>query len=224
MTASIMKITIYIVKNTINDKIYIGQTNNSLKKRWSQGYRSCTYFNNALKKYGKDNFYFKEIEVCYNQETADFLEDKYIRHYNSRNSEYGYNLRPGGKVNSGWHHSDDTKDKISKSKKGKKLSESHKSKIKEMSPKGEAHPNYDKSPSIESIKKMSDIKKGKTASVETKMKMSRAQKGKKHTEETKKKISQSQPRTPCSEDKKKKLSQLRKGKHWKVIDGKRRWI
>ena len=49
---------IYAHRNQINGKVYIGQSMNP-KDRWSrQGhqYKSCTYFYNAIQKYGWNNF------------------------------------------------------------------------------------------------------------------------------------------------------------------------
>ena len=46
---------IYMHKNKINGKVYIGQTKQSLKNRWSNGYgyRECPKFWRAIQKYGK---------------------------------------------------------------------------------------------------------------------------------------------------------------------------
>jgi hypothetical protein len=44
--------TIYILKNKINDKIYVGQTWQSLNERWrnGMGYRGCHKIERAIKK------------------------------------------------------------------------------------------------------------------------------------------------------------------------------
>lgn len=72
---------------------------------------------------------------------------------------------------------------------------------------------------------------GKPRSEETKKKMSEAWDYDKHfTEETRKKISESKKGKIGywegkyrSEETKKKISEANKGKHWKVVDGKRVW-
>ena len=54
---------------------------------------------------------------------------------------------------------------------------------------------------------------------------SRANKGKKRSEETRRKMSEAHKGKPKSEEQKKKLSEAHKckykGKHWKLVDGKR---
>ena len=50
---------IYIHKNKINNKIYVGQTKQSLSRRFrhnGEGYKHCICFYNAIQKYGWDNF------------------------------------------------------------------------------------------------------------------------------------------------------------------------
>ena len=50
--------TIYLHRNKINNKVYIGQTIQSPEERWKNGngYKGCYYFYNAIQKYGWDNF------------------------------------------------------------------------------------------------------------------------------------------------------------------------
>ena len=73
--------------------------------------------------------------------------------------------------------SEETRKKMSESKKGKKLSEEHRKKISE-SRKGENHPMYGKKHSEETRKKMSESHKGHTVSEETRKKISESKKGK----------------------------------------------
>lgn len=93
--------TIYLHKNKINNKVYIGQTiQNNLNDRWKNGlgYKTCTYFYYAIQKYGWDNFEHIVLEQSDNwtQEELDQREQYYIHLYQSNNPQYGYNITKGG--------------------------------------------------------------------------------------------------------------------------------
>ena len=102
---------VYIHINKINGKKYIGQTIQSPIKRWDygRGYRNCSRFFNAIKKYGWDNFEHKVFEC--NESDLDRIESELIAQYNTTNPQYGYNLDSGGHINK--HLTNDTKQKIS---------------------------------------------------------------------------------------------------------------
>ena len=88
--------TVYMHKNIINNKIYIGITRNNVKFRWRNGnnYANCTKMNNAIKKYGWNNF--EHIIICKNltKEEAEQKEIELIKKYNSIKN--GYNIENGG--------------------------------------------------------------------------------------------------------------------------------
>lgn len=115
---------VYKIENTINKKTYIGQTNTSLSKRWSShktsaknNYTSsCPKLSAAIRKYGPENFSLEILFESDNQVEIDAKEIELILEYNS--IEYGYNLQLGGKLHKG--HSQETRDKMSKTRKGKK--------------------------------------------------------------------------------------------------------
>jgi group I intron endonuclease len=93
--------SIYIIKNKINDKVYIGQTTMTVHERFMSHKKSSvlkqrsTYkLYNAMNKYGVDNFYVETLEENVPLEKLDELEIKYISQYNSYND--GYNSTPGG--------------------------------------------------------------------------------------------------------------------------------
>ena len=65
--------------------------------------------------------------------------------------------------------------------------------------------------------------KGKALSEEHKIKISEANKGKHLSEEHKSKLSESLKRSTFIEEIKVRMSTLHKGKHWKLVDGKRVW-
>ena len=96
---------IYKATNLINNKVYIGQTINTLEYRKSQHIRDAKlrprniYFHNAINKYGSDNFTFEIIDTANDINELNKKEAKWIRFYNSTNEKYGYNLDSGGKNN-----------------------------------------------------------------------------------------------------------------------------
>ena len=91
---------IYKITNKINNKVYIGQTSETLKKRFSRhmGYQSIehdTKFYRAVRKYGKDNFIIEQIDTALTQEELDKKEVKWIKYYNSVEEGYNSNDREG---------------------------------------------------------------------------------------------------------------------------------
>ena len=90
------KFVVYMHKNLINGKVYIGQTCN-LAERWrceGKNYFNSIKFFNAIKKYGWHNFSHEVLYDNLNQEAANILEQELIEKYNS--IEAGYNLKTGG--------------------------------------------------------------------------------------------------------------------------------
>src|ERR1035437_1707169 len=89
---------IYLLKNNINNKVYVGQTWRTLKDRWQNGtgYKRCTHIDSAIKKYGAEAFYYEILDFAFTQPQADILEIYYVSYYDSANRKLGYNLRFGG--------------------------------------------------------------------------------------------------------------------------------
>lgn len=92
---------IYKITNVINNKVYIGKTLRSPKKRWQEHCRDSRrkitahrLFYQDINKYGKDNFLLETIESCDNN-IADDREIYWIKYYDSTNK--GYNMSLGGK-------------------------------------------------------------------------------------------------------------------------------
>lgn len=93
---------IYMIKNIINNKVYIGQTVKTLEHRKKQhigralsGQNTKLY--NAMRKYGISNFLFSEIDRADNLENLNYLESFYIVKYDSVRN--GYNMGYGGDNN-----------------------------------------------------------------------------------------------------------------------------
>ena len=92
---------IYKVINSINNKVYIGQTTRTIPIRWSEhvrysanknlNYTSELYY--AIQKYGAESFVVEQIEEC-NDNMLDEREQYWIDKYDSCNN--GYNITRGG--------------------------------------------------------------------------------------------------------------------------------
>lgn len=107
---------LYKITNQLNGKVYIGQTID-IKGRWSahksnakNPEKTGQYIHRAMAKYGVDNFTFENIATCITQEGADETESSLISQYDSRNKEFGYNLKTGASYGG---HSEETKQKQS---------------------------------------------------------------------------------------------------------------
>lgn len=92
-----MKKTLYIIKNTINDMVYIGQTIDVIQ-RWYKHIceaknRTIYPLHKAMKEFGIDKFYYQILEM--DVENANEREVYWINYYNSVYPN-GYNLSGGG--------------------------------------------------------------------------------------------------------------------------------
>ncbi len=168
---------IYIVKNNVNSKVYIGQTKKSIEERWKEHIYSSTYRNQilyiAMRKYGVENFFIEEIEHVDVNTSLDEREIFWINHYDSV-APNGYNATNGGSrfTDDNPMYHEEIRQKVSERFKGDK--------------------NPSKRPGVR--EKIRSAQTGKKASEETKAKMSknngRYWKGKHLPEETKRKISE----------------------------------
>ena len=90
---------VYIHKNLINGKVYIGQTYKTLQERSGlngKNYKGCTRFYEDIEKYGWDNFDHKVLYDNLSCEEANNLERELIKQYKSLDLNYGYNVASGG--------------------------------------------------------------------------------------------------------------------------------
>ena len=111
---------IYRIVNSINDKVYYGQTTQEPPTdRWkshqkdvrTNSKRGCFAIHSAMRLHGIDNFKFEVLVSCETQEELDGKEIEMISIHNSV-SPNGYNLKRGGQ--GGGKHSEETKLKMSK--------------------------------------------------------------------------------------------------------------
>lgn len=127
---------IYKITNTINNKVYIGQTVQCIRKRWydhvSQAKSSKSkngHFQRAILKYGRDVFNIELLEESVPKELLNDKEYDYITEFDSYRT--GYNSTTGGQKKSSTHvHYVATlehKANMSKAKKGKSLNWSEES-------------------------------------------------------------------------------------------------
>lgn len=93
--------SIYEIKNLINDKRYVGFTNN-IKRRWNQHRnrsknicKTSYAIHRALHKYGIENFSFTEIDTAENLEEANIKEIFWIKN-RKENGFILYNETNGG--------------------------------------------------------------------------------------------------------------------------------
>jgi len=101
---------IYKIWNDVNDKIYIGQTKDTIKNRW-HGHmsaalnekRSASHLYNAMRKYGREKFHIEELIKIESNTFEDLsvkvddLEILKIEEYNTyADNECGYNSERGG--------------------------------------------------------------------------------------------------------------------------------
>lgn len=216
-------IGVYMIKNKLNGKVYIGQSKD-IKRRFREYANRTgkvdTVIHRALEKHGVDAFEFSIIQECGINE-LDKLEIEHISNFKSNVKRYGYNVTNGGKGYNG------------------KFTKTHRRNMSE-SKIGENNPNYGKSISeitrarrSESLKgiprteewkaKISESQKGKIISPEVRVKISNSLKGKKHSDSTKEKLRISSTGRKHTDEAKLKISESKiipvyqYGMEWNLI-------
>lgn len=126
---------IYLITNTVNGKLYVGQTTSTVLKRWrahqtaAKNAKTQTLFMRAIKKYGPENFSVATLESC-SDDILDQREVYWIKELAT--IEHGYNLTEGGRGGRRKNPvSQETKEKIAKAHKGKSFSEEHRKNLSE---------------------------------------------------------------------------------------------
>ena len=103
-----MSYKLYAIFNKINGHLYVGYSNN-LKRRFYEHKKRAKRITNksyaihhAIRKYGIDNFVFKEIDVANSYEEANEKEIEWIRQF-KLNGYSLYNETLGGMGGEGCH-------------------------------------------------------------------------------------------------------------------------
>jgi group I intron endonuclease len=159
----------------INGKKYIGQR--IFTSGWKNYLGSGKLIVQAIKKYGRKNFYREIVAITYSKEELDRLEIEFIKSHNAVKHKDYYNISYSGGSPVGLYPSGESKKKMSDSKKGIIFTEEHKQHMSESAKgktisleqrnktskamTGDNNPMYGKSLSENHKKKLSKSKKGK---------------------------------------------------------------
>ena len=157
---------VYQIKNLVNGKVYIGSTITSFIYRWRQhnsklkmGKHENVHLQSSYIKYGDSNFEYTVLYVGTSLEDIRTKEQELINSLNSCNPNKGYNL---DSIVDRHIRSEETKRKISASRKGKYT--------------GASNGFYGKTHSREVRNKLRQIHLGRKASDITKAKMAEKRK------------------------------------------------
>jgi hypothetical protein len=88
---------IYLIKNIVNNKIYVGSSvnlnNRNYKHFWMlrKGIHDNNHLQNSYNKHGDSSFIFEILEYCSSEELI-LKENYYISKYKSNTLDFGFNL------------------------------------------------------------------------------------------------------------------------------------
>ena len=225
------KWSIYIHRNMVNNKAYIGITSMVPRVRWGNGgvnylKRDNGAFANAIKKYGWDNFEHIIWADDLSEEDAKLWEVRLISLFKTNVCRWGkeamgYNMTDGGEGTTGHAHTQESKDKMSIAHAGKHINDEVRKKI-SQSTTGRKKSEETKcrisnakkgiAPSKQCIEALKKSTTGQPLSEERRNRISQALKGKRVTDETRKKISKSRLGIVFSDEHKEKLRQASLGR------------
>lgn len=89
---------IYEIRNIVNNKRYIGQSQNIYVRISKHIFCLCSnshcnkHLQSAWNQYGENSFEYNVLEYCSNEQLNE-RELFWINHFNSNNKDYGYNIR-----------------------------------------------------------------------------------------------------------------------------------
>src|ERR1700733_9975387 len=124
---------IYLVTNTVNNKVYVGKTSQKLVRRWkhhvSHAPDNDYHFHRAIMKYGPEAFTIQVLDTVRTNEEANGCEESWIALYEATDPRFGYNGTTGG---DGVPLTDATKKKLSIAMTGMPRPESARKKLSEL--------------------------------------------------------------------------------------------
>ena len=119
---------VYIIRNLLNDKVYVGQAVNC-KARWKihrhhlrTGKHPSPHLQHSWDKNGEECFEFRVVEPVHNKNKLNEREQFWMAKYQCTDRYFGYNVTPTAGSQRGYHHSVKSRKKMSKAGKGRKLS------------------------------------------------------------------------------------------------------
>ncbi len=125
---------VYVIRNLINEKVYVGQTKDLAGRK--RGHLSCAHRGNdrplyrSIRKHGEENFSFEILEECAD-EVINERERHWVAHFDSFNPDKGYNLTSGGEEGNHKRRSEETKRKIRLARKHQVITVEHRQRISE---------------------------------------------------------------------------------------------
>lgn len=121
-----------MIVNILNDKVYIGSASNfRFRRKHHRHYlnTNCNhnkYLQRSWNKYGQSAFIWTILERVEDKSKLDEIEQKWLNVYNCFAPDNGYNIRTKAENNLGVKHTDETKKKMSLTRKGRKITEKQK--------------------------------------------------------------------------------------------------
>ena len=149
MSSEIETYLVYLLTNLVNGKVYVGKTYRSAEYRWKSHVSAAKngseyYIHKAIRKHGDWSFTVSVLFEGLTEEEAARIEIEQIAHFRSSESDFGYNLTLGGegqrpneetrkKLSAcqsgpfnpmyGTHHTEESKENLSRKMKGRIFSE-----------------------------------------------------------------------------------------------------
>lgn len=223
--------TIYCHTHIDSGRRYVGLTKKTMLQRWNHhvytanrhNKKGWAHFPNAIRKYGKDAFSHEVLEILDSLEEANQAEIKWIKFYDTKNPEKGFNLKKGGAhtphpFRNPWNRPEYRAKQLARPPNTAAMQtpesrEANKTSLNTPESKAKRSASLKVSHAKPEVKaKLSKASKGRILSPEHCAKISKNNLGRRHTHESKEKMSELQRGRVHSEETKLKQSLAQKGK------------